>query len=328
MMVDLIGRLREAGIPVNREISDAMESIDPSRFTDFDLEDFWCDRPVPFMELESGTSRTISAPHMIVTLMHHLEVKEGQKIVLLGSKGGYLAALLDFLVGKNGSVIIAESNKEVIRHTEARIDSFESKGEISIVCLDGREEDDKPYGLVDRVLITGSIREVPEEIENLVQEGGFILGPFGGRIHQRLIKREMQGGSWFDTDLGGVVFSPVDPSDSVLNPLDPVALSFHIEDSFDFISEIFEIDELVRERLGELVASLREMPRDLPSLDEFSSEEEILEHPVVDLLLTEIDWLGPLWPLFFEYLSLDVASPGSPEEESTSLFGGHDDLVP
>ena len=107
-----------------------------------------------------------------------------------------------------------------------------------------------------------------------------------------------------------------------------MSLSFHIEDSLDFISEIFEIDDLVRGRLGELVSSLREMPRDLPSLNEFSSEEEILEHPVVDLLLTEIDWLGPLWPLFFEYLSLDVASPGSPEEESTSLFGGHDDLVP
>ena len=329
MMVDLIGRLKEAGIPVNREISGAMESVEPSQFTDFDLEDFWCDRPVPFMELESGISRTISAPHMIVTLLHHLEVKEGQKIVILGSKGGYLAALLDFLVGERGSVVIAESNEEVIGYTEARLADFECKGEISIVSLgeDG-ESKEGAYDMVDRVLITGSIREVPGEIEGLVQEGGFVLGPFGGRIHQRLIKREMQGGSWFDTDLGGVVFSPVDASDSGLNPLEPVSLSFHIEDSLDFIDEIFEIDEVAKRRLNELVISLREMPRDLPPIDEFSSEEEILEHPVVDLLLSEIDWLGPLWPLFFENLSLDIASPGSPEEESVGLFGGHDDLVP
>tara|TARA_B100000959_G_scaffold286717_1_gene366734 strand:+ start:1601 stop:2590 length:990 start_codon:yes stop_codon:yes gene_type:complete len=329
MMEDLIGRLRESGIPINKDIANAMESIDPAQFTDFDLEDFWCDRPVPFIELESGVSRTISAPHMIVTLLHHLEVKEGQNIVILGSKGGYLAALLDFLVGTRGSVIISESDSEIRSHTESKLAGYRCKGEIHITYPgDGSGDRERFYGVVDRVLITGSIRELPEEVDKLVQEGGFVLGPFGGKIHQRLVKRELQGGNWFDTDLGGVVFGPMDVTDSNGNPLDPISLSWHIEDSFEFISGIFEVDGDIRQRLKELVTSLREMPADLPVLDEFSSEEEILEHPVVDLLLSEIDWLGPLWPLFSEYLSLDIASPGSPEEESANLFGGHEDLIP
>ena len=40
---------------------------------------------------------------------------------------------------------------------------------------------------------TGSIREIPDFIEILIDEGGFILGPFGGRIQQRLLKKEWQG---------------------------------------------------------------------------------------------------------------------------------------
>jgi len=37
--------------------------------------------------------------------------------------------------------------------------------------------------------------------------------------------------------------------------------------------------------------------------------------------------LGPLWPIFSEFLSIDIASPGS-EEETPDFLGGHEDLVP
>ena len=55
-------------------------------------------------------------------------------------------------------------------------------------------------GGFERVLITGSVRG-PNSIGELVIDGGFVLGPFGGPVHQRLLKREKQGGDWFDTDL-------------------------------------------------------------------------------------------------------------------------------
>ena len=52
-----------------------------------------------------------------------------------------------------------------------------------------------------------------------------------------------------------------------------------------------------------------------------------MEHPVVDLLMSEIDWLGPLWPIFSEFLSIDIASRGT-VEEIPDFLGGHEDLVP
>ena len=114
-MNDLLERLVAAGIPLGDSTKSAMEMVDPSEFTDYNLEPFWHDRPVPFLFTEFGATRTISAPHMIATLLHHLEVREGQHILLIGSKGGYLAAIIDHVVGEGGAVTIIEQHEGVDR---------------------------------------------------------------------------------------------------------------------------------------------------------------------------------------------------------------------
>jgi len=329
MMAELLERLSSVGLPLNETISGAMTSIDPADFTDFHLEPFWHDRPVPFLLTDFGATRTISAPHMIVTLLHHLEVHEGQHILLIGSKGGYLASLLDHMVGSNGAVTIIEPHLEVRMHTEERLEMHAQSGLIRVLPPHSLELQDEMGRSIDRVLITGAVRSIPEGVDHMVDDGGFVLGPFGGPVHQRLIKRERQGNDWFDTDLGGVVFGPMDVEESERGPLDPLSLANHIEDALSLISGIVDIEEDTIERVEDLISSLREMPGDLPQLDEDSTEEDILEHPVVDLLMSEIEWLGPRWPLFSEYLSLDISNPGSPDEDDEGRYiGGHEDLVP
>ena len=326
-MTELIQRLEAAGVPVDDLAKIAMEDVDPAYFTDFDLEPFWNDRPVPFLFTGFGATRTISAPHMIATLLHHLEILEGQDIMLIGSKGGYLAAIIDRMVGKDGTVTIIEPHEEVREYTEERLSMHQSSGIIRVLRPHDMENSDEDSRIFERILITGSVREIPETIEHMVVDGGFVLGPFGGPVHQRLLKRERQGEMWFDTDLGGVVFGPMDVGESESGPLDPDSLANHIEDAFDLVGGLVEIEEDTSERVRALISALRDLPTDLPFIDEESTEEEIMEHPVVDLLMSEIDWLGPLWPIFSEFLSIDIASPGSVEEISDFL-GGHEDLVP
>ena len=326
-MTELIQRLEAAGVPMDDLVKNAMEDVDPAEFTDFDLEPFWNDTPVPFLFTSFGATRTISAPHMIATLLHHLEILEGQDIMLIGSKGGYLAAIIDRMVGKHGTVTIIEPHEEVREHTEGRLSIRRSSGIIRVLRpqdIESSDENSKRFG---RILITGSVREIPETIERMVVDGGFVLGPFGGPVHQRLLKKEKQGELWFDTDLGGVVFGPMDVGESESSPLDPDSLANHIEDAFDLVGGLVEIEEVTSERVLALIRALRDLPTDLPFIDEESTEEEIMEHPVVDLIMSEIDWLGPLWPIFSEFLSIDIASPGSSEEMSDFL-GGHEDLVP
>jgi len=324
---ELIERLVAAGVPFDNLAKNAMVSIDPADFTDYDLEPFWSDRPVPFLFTGFGATRTISAPHMIATLLHQLEIIKGQDIMLIGSKGGYLAAIIDRMVGRNGSVTIIEPHEEVREHTERRLSIHRASGLIRVLQLHDIESSDESSKSFERILISGSVREIPETIEHLVTDGGFVLGPFGGPVHQRLLKKERQGDTWFDTDLGGVVFGPMDIEELESGPLDPGSLANHIEDAFDLVDGLVEIEEVTSARVQDLINALREMPDDLPFIDEDSSEEEIMEHPVVDLLMSEIDWLGPLWPIFSEFLSIDLVSPGSPEEVSDFL-GGHEDLVP
>ena len=156
-MSDLLERLRDAGIPLDETTVLAMEDIDPSDFTDYNLEPFWHDRPVPFLFTDFGATRTISAPHMIATLLHHLEVIEGQHVLLIGSKGGYLAAIIDRIVGCDGAVTIIEPHDEVRMHTEDRLGIHNAQGLIRVLQPRDLENHDEMDRKIDRVLILSLI---------------------------------------------------------------------------------------------------------------------------------------------------------------------------
>jgi hypothetical protein len=181
---------------------------------------------------------------------------------------------------------------------------------------------------VDRVLITGAVKEIPLTVAGMVEEGGFVLGPFGGPIQQILLKRERQGDDWLDTELGSVVFGPMDLSEDERGPLNPHSLADHIEDAINIIVELVEIDDETVSRIEELVESLRGMPADIPPLDEDATEDDLVEHPVFELLMAEMEWLQPMWPLFGQLLSIDLESPGDWDDDEPPMVGGHEDLIP
>ena len=325
---DLLQRLRRSGLPLENEVAEAMKHVFVGSFTDFELDAFWHDRPVPFLITRNDAAKTISAPHMIATLLHHLELRVGRHVLLIGSKGGYLAALIDHIVGKDGMITVLEPHPEVLYHTEERLEFHESKGLIRVLPVNSFEGDEELSRGVDRVLITGAVREIPLTIAGVVEEGGFVLGPFGGPIQQTLLKRERQGDDWLDTELGNVVFGPMDLTEAERDPLDPQALADHIQDALNIIIELVEIDNETVGRIEELVESLRSMPSDIPPLDEDATEDELVEHPVFELLMAEMEWLQPMWPLFGELLAIDIESPADWDDDEPPMVGGHEDLIP
>ncbi len=163
-MLNLLERLRMAGIPINPLISEVMESVNPSIFTDFSIEPFWNDLPVPFLRTKLGALKTFSAPHMIVTLLHHLEVHHGQKIILIGSKSGYFGALLDSMVGHEGMITIIEPHNEVKSFTEKKIQNYDSMGVINI--FSSIQDMTENLGVIKFNLLKKSRRE------NLIPLGG------------------------------------------------------------------------------------------------------------------------------------------------------------
>ena len=72
-MSRLLDALVSGGAPLSISIREAFESVDPVNFTSYPLDSFWKDHPVPFIESEGGGVKTISAPHMLVELLHHAD---------------------------------------------------------------------------------------------------------------------------------------------------------------------------------------------------------------------------------------------------------------
>ena len=99
-LAKLLSNLKLSGIEVPEHIERAMYKVDIEDFTNYDPDDFYFDRPVVFMKSQNGGIKNISAPHMIVTMLHYLELTEGQHIVIYGAKGGYLSALLPISLRK------------------------------------------------------------------------------------------------------------------------------------------------------------------------------------------------------------------------------------
>ena len=325
---ELIRRMIDNGLPLEKELINALKTVKIEDFIVRGYEQFYQDNPVEFMKTSKGVVKNISAPHMLAILLHHLEIKMGQKVLLVGSKGGYLAAILDQLLGEDGIITIIEPHIEVLEHTRNTLEKYFSKGVIRVLSISDFDYNEDSAKEFDRVLITGAVREIPDFLNISSQEGSFILGPFGGNIQQRLLKKEKQLEEWLDTDLGGVVFSPMDTRALERNPLDPTVLAEGLEDSFAMISELIEIDEEILQSVEELIQSLNELPEDIPLINEKSSDEEIIENPVMDLMMSEMERLAPIWPIIEHLMSIELVNILHSEDHDSFIGGGHEDLVP
>lgn len=338
-MQSLLERLQNAGIPMNGVIEEAMMQVDVRTYSDFDPTPFFHDRPLVFLETPSGGVKTISAPHMVATLLSHLELSEGQDVVIIGAKGGYFAALISAVVGDQGNVTVFDPSQAVLEHVEERLHSLNNCNTRLITTL-AEAPEDLPSEL-NRVLISGSLKQIPAWLEEALSEGGFIVAPLGGEVNQRLVKREKQGLELFDTELGSVVFGPVDIKDSEPGIPSPDALADMLEEAASF-ARLYDImeEELIC-NIENLVTDLRTLPPDLPPPElilfdeqreraEDEDEEETEEHPLLVMLDEAKDWLMGLWPLLSQLFNVRLQQPGAPEDDSgaTGFSSGHEDLIP
>ena len=98
-----------------------------------------------------------------------------------------------------------------------------------------------------------------------------------------------------------------------------------MEVALELILEVIDIEDESLERIYDLISAIKNLPEDIPILDELATEDEILEHPLMELLLSEQEWLGPLWPIL---TGLDGVDIGEIASQNYSNNGGHSDLIP
>jgi len=315
-MKALLKRLEKNGVPLTDEIKQAMLEIEVEYFTDFETADYFADRPITFLQGENGAVKTISAPHMIATLLHHLELQKGNDVVIIGCKSGYIAALIALIVGEKGTVKVIDPSQSVIQHAKARLTHWPT---IEVRHIESLEISPIAFpGELNRVLVTGQVKELPQWIISRVSESGFVIAPIGGITGQKLMKLECQDGDLLPTDLGHVSFGPVNIADAGIGPVSPNELADILELAIETFQEMELITEEERCSIIDLIIDLRDLPDDLPPPGEGNTAIE--DHPMIRLMYQASPSFIRLWPLLHLMVQPNLANPGGYDIDRNEEF--------
>ncbi|MBP66549.1 MAG: hypothetical protein CMA67_04750 [Euryarchaeota archaeon] len=304
-MRQLLDRISDSGIEVPQSVRKAMYELHLEQFTTYDFDGFFHDRPVVFMETENGGVKTISAPHMIVTLLHHLELSEGQEVLVVGSKSGYIAALIATIIGENGRVLLIDPSPEIVRHTANALSGWPTVDLRQVESIDIAPIE--LPGELNRILITGSVESVPNWMEERMIEGGFVIAPIGDQHHQELMKIERQCGTLEPTSLGPVSFGPVDIIESEPQPLSATEIADLIETLIETCHEMELCGAEELQQLGIISDELRTMQ---------DAEEENLEAFITE----HMQHFVQLWPMIQLMFAPTLARPGDENVNDEQRF--------
>lgn len=178
-----------------------MADVPRERFVPADQAEFaYFDTP-----LHIGHDQTISAPSMVAIMCAVLDVRDGDRVLEIGTGWGYHAAVLSRLAG-TGTVYTVERIPELAERAKAVLAGL-GYGNVKVFVGDGSEglPEFAPY---DRISVAAAAPEVPRALVDQLKDGGRMVIPVG-RYFQELMLVEKAGGQVKMTPRGGVAFVPL-----------------------------------------------------------------------------------------------------------------------
>lgn len=199
--MDLIDSLVRRGYLQTDEIINAFRRIKRKDFVrEQDKSYSEVDEPLPI-----GYGQTISQPLTVAFMIELLEPKRGDKILDVGSGSGWTTALLAEIVG-DGKVYGVEVVPELKEFGEKNVSkyNFVKKGVVEFVQGDGSKglPEKAPF---DRILVSASAEEVPEELKEQLKDGGRMVIPVRDSVY--LVERK--GDKFKQKEFFGFRFVPL-----------------------------------------------------------------------------------------------------------------------
>lgn len=173
-MSKVVNDLIREGYLKSERIVDAFSEISRIEFVPEDLElQFEANIALPI-----GFGRMIHPPRLMAVMLELLDPQENQRILNVDSASGWAAALLAFVVGKNGQVVSVEKTEELVELgkknadkfgyvKEGRTEFFKMDGDCGYLAL-------APY---DRILVLSEREVVPKELKKQLKLGGKMVVP-------------------------------------------------------------------------------------------------------------------------------------------------------
>lgn len=131
------------------------------------------DYPLPIDE-----GQTISQPYIVALMTQHLRLKEGDKVLEIGTGSGYQAAVLSHLTDEVYSIEIRKKLAEKAAETLKQLDY----NQVHVKWSDGYFgwEEHAPF---DAIIVTCAANHVPPPLLKQLKEGGRLIIPLGSTLY-------------------------------------------------------------------------------------------------------------------------------------------------
>ncbi|WP_297473150.1 protein-L-isoaspartate(D-aspartate) O-methyltransferase [Nitrosopumilus sp.] len=199
---DLINYLKNSRFLNDKNMENAFRKIPRHEFVlESDLDYAYYNEPLLIMK-----NQTISQPAVVSRMTEWLDVREGQKILEIGTGSGWQTAILSYMVGK-GTVYSVEIKPELVKFARKNLDKLGIKN-VNVISSDGSigYPQASPY---DRIIITAACSEIPLPLIDQLAENGLIIAPVGDSMQSLILLQKTSQGIVEIKNQSNYVFVPL-----------------------------------------------------------------------------------------------------------------------
>jgi protein-L-isoaspartate(D-aspartate) O-methyltransferase len=184
---DLISYLKNSRFLNDKKVENAFRNIPRHEFVpSSELDYAYYNEPLPIKK-----NQTISQPAVVSRMTEWLDVRQGQKILEIGTGSGWQTAILSYLVDQ-GTVYSIEIKPELVKFAQENLEKL-GINNVNIILSDGSIGYSKasPY---DRIMITASCTEIPLPLLDQLVYGGLLIAPVGDSSQSLILLQKTRKG--------------------------------------------------------------------------------------------------------------------------------------
>ncbi len=173
----LVETLKHRGDLVDPRVEAAFRAVPRHLFLPgVPLDVAYADDAVPVKRDSDGSVISSSSqPSMIAAMLAQLRLRPGDNVLEIGAGTGYMAALMQYIVGDSGIVTTMELDQQMVRLASANLHQA-GFGRVNVVHADGAMGY-APRASYDRIIATVGIWDVPPAWVQQLKPTGILVAP-------------------------------------------------------------------------------------------------------------------------------------------------------